>query len=471
MTAGNPDTQNRRGKRVARWGGVLRAWCGACAPALVALAMAACSPGMVRPGGDEFVTSELPGGIQIEPTELEGPVFADANGRTLYRWPQKNLRNGNAGDPTGSSFCTSVKTTTNAGLMSPYPAGLTLPDLETRPACTVAWPPAMVAAGTKPVGRWTIIQRKDGSKQWAYDGAPLYTSQLDQRPGDVFGGSARSSGGDGPATREPVGPAPDVPPGFGVKTTSVGRLLVTGRQLSVYVSERDGPDASACNGECSKTWIPMAAPAAGRAHGEWTSFLRSDGTRQWAFRHQALYRYALDRRPYSLEGSDVPGWHNVYTQRAPEPPPGFTVQDTTAGQVLADARGMTIYLFRCGDDAEDQLSCDHPSTTQTFRIAFCGGGDAARCLRSFPYVPAPPNAPANSRSWRAVDIDPQTGRFAQPGQKGSVHVWAYRDRPIYTYSGDREPGDVNADSHGEFRGERNGFNALWIRDDYFGRTG
>ena len=138
--------------------------------------MAACSHNLVRPSGEVFVTQALPAGIQIEPTELEGPVFADASGRTLYRWPQKNLRNGNAGDPTGSSFCTSVKTTVNAGLMSPYPAGLVLPDLETRPACTVAWPPASVAAGAKPVGRWTIIQRKDGITQWAYDEAPLYTS-------------------------------------------------------------------------------------------------------------------------------------------------------------------------------------------------------------------------------------------------------------------------------------------------------
>ena len=458
------------GVNLSKGGGARPRWA-AGAVVLAVLWVGACSSDLVHRGSEGFVAPVLPLGIQIEPTELEGPVFADASGRTLYRWPQKNLRNGNAGDPTGTSFCTNTKTTVNAGLMSPYPAGLALPDLDTRVACTVAWPPATVATGGKPMGRWTIIERKDGIKQWAYDEAPLYTSDLDQRPGDVFGGSARYAGGDGPATREPVGPPPDVPPGFGVKTTSAGRLLVTDRQLSVYVSDGDRADASACDKECTKNWIPMAAPAEVRPHGDWTTFLRSDGTRQWAFRHRALYRYALDRHPYSLEGSDVPGWHNIYTQRAPDPPAGFTVQDTTAGQVLADAHGMTIYTFRCADDADDQLSCDHPTTTQTYRIAFCGGGDAARCLRSFPYVVAPPNAPTTGRSWRAVDIDPATGRFAQPQQKGSVHVWAYRDRPVYTYSGDRQPGDVNADSHGEFRGERNGFNAIWLRDDYFGRTG
>lgn len=442
-----------------------------CAAIVVAAIACSCSSTAVRPAGESWIGTATPSGIRVEPTELEGPVYADAAGKTLYRWPQKNLRNGNAGDPTGTSFCTDVPTKVNAGLMSPYPSGLVLPDAESRPACTTEWPPAIVASGAQPVGRWTIIQRKDGARQWAYDGSPLYTSRLDQLPGDVYGGSARYSGGDGPATREPIGPPPDVPPGFRVKTTAAGRLLVTDREHSVYVSDGDKPDSSACEGECAKIWLPLEAPASGRPHGEWTAFQRADGTMQWAYRHRALYRYALERHAYSLVGSDNPGWHNVYTQRAPDPPRNFTVQDTTAGQVLADARGMTVYVFGCGDDAEDQLACDHPTTTQAYRIAMCGGGDVARCLRSFSYVVAPPGTRDLSRTWRVVDIDPQTGRFALPKQAGSLHVWAYRDRPVYTYSGDRQPGDVNADSHGEFRGERNGFKAFWIRDDYFGQTG
>jgi predicted lipoprotein with Yx(FWY)xxD motif len=439
--------------------------------ATIAALLGACVSAPTRPEHEAFIVLATPPGIQVEATELEGPVYADAAGKTLYRWPQKNLRNGNAGDPTGASFCTDVPARTNAGLMSPYPAGLVLPDADSRPACTTEWPPALAAAEAKPIGRWTIIQRKDGRRQWAYDGSPLYTSRLDQLPGDTYGGTTRYTGGDGPATREPIGPPPDVPPGFRVKTTSAGRLLVTDHQHSVYVSDADKPDASSCEGDCARTWIPLEAPASGRPHGEWTVFKRSDGAMQWAFRHRALYRNALERHAYSLEGSDTAGWHNVYAQLAPPPPPNFTVQDTTAGQVLADARGMTIYVFGCGDDADDQLACDHPTTTQAYRFAMCGGGDVARCLRSFAYVAAAPGARATSRTWRIVDIDPQTGRFASPGQAGAVHVWAYRDRPVYTYSGDRQPGDVNADSHGEFRGERNGFKAFWIRDDYFGGTG
>jgi predicted lipoprotein with Yx(FWY)xxD motif len=35
----------------------------------------------------------------------------------------------------------------------------------------------------------------------------------------------------------------------------------------------------------------------------------------------------------------------------PPPPREFTVQDTTIGQVLSDAHGMTIYVYQCGDEA------------------------------------------------------------------------------------------------------------------------
>jgi hypothetical protein len=37
---------------------------------------------------------------------------------------------------------------------------------------------------------------------------------------------------------------------------------------------------------------------------------------------------------------------------------------------------------------------------------------------------------------------------------------------VYTCSLDRQPGDANCDSFGEFNGRRNGFRAFWLRDDF-----
>ena len=43
------------------------------------------------------------------------------------------------------------------------------------------------AADAKPSGDWTVVTRKDGGKQWAYKGKPLYTFHKDAKPGDATG--------------------------------------------------------------------------------------------------------------------------------------------------------------------------------------------------------------------------------------------------------------------------------------------
>lgn len=53
--------------------------------------------------------------------------------------------------------------------------------------CAENWPPLAVEDGAAEEGEWTIVERKDGSKMWAYDGQPLYTFVKDSAPGEVTG--------------------------------------------------------------------------------------------------------------------------------------------------------------------------------------------------------------------------------------------------------------------------------------------
>lgn len=41
--------------------------------------------------------------------------------------------------------------------------------------CAQEWPPFSAKQGAKASGYWSIITRRDGSKQWAYKERPLYT--------------------------------------------------------------------------------------------------------------------------------------------------------------------------------------------------------------------------------------------------------------------------------------------------------
>jgi predicted lipoprotein with Yx(FWY)xxD motif len=53
--------------------------------------------------------------------------------------------------------------------------------------CAVNWPPFAAAADAAAEGEWTVVERTDGTKQWAYDGKPLYFYIDDKKAGDVTG--------------------------------------------------------------------------------------------------------------------------------------------------------------------------------------------------------------------------------------------------------------------------------------------
>jgi predicted lipoprotein with Yx(FWY)xxD motif len=53
--------------------------------------------------------------------------------------------------------------------------------------CTETWTPLSAPADAKPIGDFTVIDRNDGTKMWAYRYRPLYTSPADTAPGDANG--------------------------------------------------------------------------------------------------------------------------------------------------------------------------------------------------------------------------------------------------------------------------------------------
>ncbi len=79
-------------------------------------------------------------------------IYTDANGMTLYTFDN---------DKEGMSNCYDK--------------------------CATNWPPLKAEADARAEGEWTVVERKDGTKMWAYDGKPLYTFIKDKKAGDVTG--------------------------------------------------------------------------------------------------------------------------------------------------------------------------------------------------------------------------------------------------------------------------------------------
>lgn len=53
--------------------------------------------------------------------------------------------------------------------------------------CATKWPPYLATAGEAKGEGWTMVDRTDGTKQWAYDGKPMYFFAGDKKAGDAMG--------------------------------------------------------------------------------------------------------------------------------------------------------------------------------------------------------------------------------------------------------------------------------------------
>jgi predicted lipoprotein with Yx(FWY)xxD motif len=85
--------------------------------------------------------------------------------------------------------------TSTSGNVLATPAGMTLytydKDVRGKSTCygncALTWPPLLGDSRSRPAGNLTLVARKDGTKQWAFDGKPLYTFVQDKKPGQVKG--------------------------------------------------------------------------------------------------------------------------------------------------------------------------------------------------------------------------------------------------------------------------------------------
>ena len=54
-------------------------------------------------------------------------------------------------------------------------------------ACATKWPPYLGKADDPMTEGWTLVDRTDGTMQWAYDGKPMYYFAGDKKGGDMAG--------------------------------------------------------------------------------------------------------------------------------------------------------------------------------------------------------------------------------------------------------------------------------------------
>ncbi len=191
-----------------------------------------------------------------------GEVFVSPQGKTLYTF---------AKDQAGVSNCNG--------------------------ACATKWPPLIASGNIKPLKNLSVITRTDGSKQWAYKGAALYTWFKDKKIGEVSGHGVKNVWFAARSDDAPIS----------VYSIAGKKVLTDSKKMSLYIFSKDEAGQSNCNQGCAQKWPPLFADKHQRASAPYSIIERSDGRLQWALNNQALYTWVKDAKPGDVTGDGVKG--------------------------------------------------------------------------------------------------------------------------------------------------------------------
>ena len=330
-------------------------------------------------------------------------IFADAKGMTLYTYTR---------DTVPSRGASSVSACVGD--------------------CTSSWRPAVAARDAGAARDWSMLGRADGSRQWCYRGAPLYTFAGDGVPGDAKGEGAE--GGAWHAATFLPARGSLLPDSIGVRHVpdAGGTALVSSEGLTLYAYEGDARHpvpACGVGSDCARHWRPLEAAAIANPAGDFTVIARADGITQWAYRGRPLYFFDGDRKPGEVRGAGVDGrFHPVLIRRYFMPADATIRWITGLGRVLVTRSGTTLYerdRVQPGEDNHDFHS-DHgpPALGRLYGTSSCD----AKCTETWPPYAAPADAVA-SGYW---DV------FTRPD---GTKQWAYKGFALYSYSRDA-PGEA-----------------------------
>ena len=214
----------------------------------------------------------------------------------------------------------------------------------------------------------------------------------------------------------PAWAGPGAPREVIARESGAGISLTDAKGLTLYTYDKDTePGRSLCNGQCAQAWPPLLAPAGAKELGDWTLVTRDDGQLQWAYRGRPLYRFVRDTSPGAASGDGVQAvWHIAFDPI--RTPVGMSLQKGVVGRLLADDKGLTLYVSDADRDPAKSV---------------CGG----TCAQNWEPLTAP---------WIAGALGP----FAPVKRADGTRQWAYQGKPLYRFAGEVKPGATSGEGAG-----------------------
>ncbi|MEJ0035355.1 MAG: hypothetical protein WDO68_04635 [Gammaproteobacteria bacterium] len=328
-------------------------------------------------------------------------------------------------------------------------------------ACSEEFPPLTARTGAKPFGDWSLIKRRDGGKQWAYQKRPLYRWSKETIPGEVatnvglretaeakLAEGAKRAGNLMPPEGWQVARftpwlAMALPDGINVDFIPAAQTVVlkdfNGFTLYAFEGKADRDGQSCGDDGCRVQWAPVVAAAIAGPIGDFSIVTRKDGSKQWAYKKQPLYRYSGDLLPGDALGAAVDKRWTLAALTRSFRPAGVAIKSIEGYGNMWALNGMTLY----GGHAFYKLWGGR-NLRDGFRDSYARGkrlGTAAcvsaRCQDEWIPFSAPADAIANG-FWEPFTRDDGTRQ------------WAYKGFALYTKKTDGRPQDLTGQATYDF---------------------
>ena len=309
-------------------------------------------------------------------------------------------------------------------------------------SCKVAWPAFIPSEGDMPIGDFTIIDREDGNKQWAYKEMPVYFYAGDTAKSEINGDNLFD-------VWHIIKPEAAIIEtmlveevnGLGATITTTGMVHVMLRDedtmefvdetrdqsgFALYTFDSDTAGVSNCSNSCLDFWPPLLADKSDVASAPYSIITRDNGMMQWAINDMPLYFFAGDISAESTLGDRA---NELW--RIARPAPVKVDNHASKGDLLtahgdvlasqgktaAQLMGLTLYTF--DDDTKDSGA------------STCFGG----CAVTWP----PLYATNPEQAFGEYTI------ISREEDNTTTYQWAYKGLPLYFFTGDSQVGDTNGD--------------------------
>ncbi len=328
-------------------------------------------------------------------------------------------------------------------------------------ACAAEFPPLLAPAGAKPMGDWSLVRRPEGAMQWSYQARPLYVWSKEKNPGEVATNVGLTETATSKLAEGRVRPTELMPPkGWQVARFTPAAPLalpdgidarINGNAQATVLTDSQGRTLYALDGEakrdnqicsdrgCDLTWLPVTAPGLAVPVGDFTVVSRADGSSQWSYKKQPLYRYSGDLLPGDVHGGGVDKKWKVAALSETFRPAKVSVANIEGYGTVLSVNGMTLYGGHAmmklwgGRNLRDGYR-DLWSKGKKLGGAACESGRCTELWRPF-------LAPAGAEPNGFWEIYTRADGSKQ---------WAYKGFALYTNSGDKISGQISGQSVYEF---------------------